>query len=87
MCGAEGFVDSSRQQHSYRVRHQAKVSAAKTRDSQEGGIVDRSKVFTVVDLAAIKSRDQKEHDKKIRLIEVKCCKCTVTCSSCSFDKV
>ena len=74
MCGAEGFVDSSRQQHSYRVRNQAK---GKARDSQEGSIVDKSKVFTVVDLAAIKARDQKEHEKKIRLIEVSGISCAM----------
>ena len=32
---------------------------------------DKSRVFTVVDLAAIKQRDQKEHEKRLKVIEVK----------------
>ena len=65
MCGAEGFVDSTRNQHSYRVRSQGK-SKSKDGPAQSGD----KKMFTVVDLAAIKGRDQKEHDKRLKVIEV-----------------
>ena len=67
IAGADGFVDSARQQHSYKIRSQTK---AKSRDQASSAAEDKSRVFTVVDLAAIKQRDQREHDKRLKVIEV-----------------
>ena len=63
MVGPDGFVDSRRLQHPYKVHKDKKEQKRKATSS-------KSQSFTVVDLAAIKDRDQKDYDKRLKVIEV-----------------
>lgn len=74
MCGPDGFVDSSRHQNRFRVKGDKKEQRGKNKTS---------KSFTVVDLAAIKERDQKEYEKRFKLIDVSCF--FLVCIHCYFS--
>ena len=64
MAGPEGFVDSKRLQHPYKVHKEKKEQKRRSQSS-------KSQNFTVVDLAAIKEKDQKDYDKRLKVIEVR----------------
>ena len=64
-CGADGFLDSGRYRHSFTVKREKKE--AKDKD-------DKARSLSVVDLVAKKERDQKEFDRRMKVIEVSHCK-------------
>ena len=73
MCGPDGFLDSARYQHSYKVRMEKKDKPSKSAETSSDGSGSRPRSrsgMTVVDVYNQVDRGQKSYEKRIKVIEV-----------------
>ena len=74
MCGPDGFLDSARYQHSYKVRMDKKKASKSASPSGGYKPVHRSRsALTVVDMQNQHEEGKKEFHKRIKVIEVGIC--------------
>ena len=68
-CGPDGFVDSTKYRQSFNAKSEKKGGGSGGGGGGGGGS-GGPKPHTVVDLMLKKERDQKEYDKRLKVIEV-----------------
>ena len=71
MYGPDGFLDSARYQHSYKLRNDKKRSKSVPPNSSASVPVSPRSAITVVDMKHVAQSGQKNYQKSVKVIEVK----------------